>query len=75
MKRLWVRLLLVVASVLIPVLLTGWLVGWERRIRELDQTANTRIGILIVLTTIAAFLAGFYLVRGGEKTEPPPSSK
>jgi hypothetical protein len=65
-KRPWVRILTAVLSVVIPVVLVGAIIGWNRTTKELGGSMRdlTFIAILLPASMIAAFFAGYYLIRG-----------
>jgi nitrogen fixation-related uncharacterized protein len=63
-KALWFRALITLSIMLFPVAFFGARWGWNTPLQDVkDDSPGTTIFILII-SVIAAFLAGFYFVRG-----------
>ena len=63
MKPFLLRLAWLIFSVIFPVMLVGLVLGWDRRVGELNQAATTFAAILLLLTMSGAFFAGYNLAR------------
>ena len=68
MKSFLLRLALLISSVIFPLLLVGLVLGWDRRINQLDQMATAFAIALLLLTMSGAFLAGYNIARGVSNT-------
>ncbi len=63
-KALWFRALITLSVMLLPIAFFGVRWGWNTPLQDVrDDSPGTTIAILII-SVIAAFLAGFYFVRG-----------
>lgn len=71
MKTFYGRLMVLLASVFLPVILTGSVLGWRRGVNDLSNAQLTFVVLLLLITMVAAFLAGVHLVSGvGSSSRP-----
>ncbi len=62
-KILWARSLITLSILLLPIVFFGTRWGWNTPLRDVKYDSPGTLIAVLVVSVIAAFLAGFYFVR------------